>query len=108
MTYKLFFFEFCSMRKSKQKNQRFGTIYLLILVIWQSVSTFVVIIFKDSLRIYTTLNSLLQDMELRVKQDGIEEKLIMRKRKNNASYCNLHAIQNSKLLVFGLSIGNIF
>ena len=80
----------------------------MVLVICQSVSNFVVIIFKDSLRIYITLNSLLQDMELQEKEEGIEEKLIMRKRKNNASYCNLHAIQNSKLLVFGLNIGNTF
>ena len=52
------YFEFSSIRKLKK--QRFGTIDLAILVIFQSVSTPATDIFKDSLGIHSTLTSLLQ------------------------------------------------
>ena len=60
-------------------------IYLLILVVCQSVSFFITAIFKNPLRIQSTLNNLLQETELQEKEEVQGEKLkISEEEKSNA------------------------
>lgn len=75
------FFRVVLYQEVKTKTMKGTELSILMLAICQSISTIVKDIFKDSLRIHSTLNSLLQSIDWQEKEKAKKKSLLWEKEK---------------------------